>query len=83
MIKKLSKYGNTKALVIDKPILKLLNINENTRLEISTDGQSLIITPIQKGPKKSRRVSPDKKMQKLFEETIKEYEPALKKLAKR
>ena len=37
-----------KALVIDKPILELLGIDENTRLEISTDGKSLLITPIRK-----------------------------------
>ncbi len=48
MIKKLSKFGNSKALVIDKPILELINIGEETELEISTDGKSLIITPVRK-----------------------------------
>ena len=43
MIKKLSKHGNSLALVIDRPILDLLGIDEDTPLEVSTDGQSLVI----------------------------------------
>jgi antitoxin component of MazEF toxin-antitoxin module len=45
MIKKLIKHGNSSALIIDKPILDLLKINDNTPLEINTDGKSLIISP--------------------------------------
>jgi antitoxin component of MazEF toxin-antitoxin module len=45
MIKKLIKHGNSSALIIDKPILDLLKINDNTLLEINTDGKSLIISP--------------------------------------
>ena len=39
MIKKLSKHGNSLALVIDRSILDLLGIDEKTSLEISTDGE--------------------------------------------
>jgi antitoxin component of MazEF toxin-antitoxin module len=46
MIKKLSKFGNSHALLIDKPILELLRISEDTLLEISTDGQKLVIKPL-------------------------------------
>jgi len=35
MIKKLSKHGNSLALVIDKPILELLGIDEETELEFT------------------------------------------------
>jgi len=45
MIKKLIKHGNSSALIIDKPILELLKINEETPLEINTDGKNLIISP--------------------------------------
>ncbi|MDH4263387.1 MAG: AbrB/MazE/SpoVT family DNA-binding domain-containing protein [Spirochaetia bacterium] len=45
MVKKLIKHGNSSALIIDKPILDLLKINDNTPLEINTDGKSLIISP--------------------------------------
>lgn len=47
MYKKLARHGNSNALLLDKPILELLNITENTQLKITTDGTSLIITPVQ------------------------------------
>lgn len=45
MRKKLRRHGNSLALVIDKPILELLGITADTELEISTDGESLVVTP--------------------------------------
>jgi antitoxin MazE len=46
MVKTLVKHGNSYALVIDRPILDLLNITPDTPLEISTvDGKSLQIAP--------------------------------------
>lgn len=45
MIKTLTKCGNSRALVIDKAILDLLNITDETPLEITTDGRMLMITP--------------------------------------
>jgi antitoxin component of MazEF toxin-antitoxin module len=44
--KKLARHGNSRALLIEKPILDLLNIDETTTLQLSTDGESLILTPI-------------------------------------
>jgi|BarGraNGADG00312_1021997.scaffolds.fasta_scaffold180269_1 antitoxin MazE len=43
---KLCKLGNSMALVIDRPILKLLNIEDASPLYMSTDGKVLIITPV-------------------------------------
>jgi len=46
MVKTLVKHGNSYALVIDKPILELLKITPETRLEVSTtDGRTLTIAP--------------------------------------
>ena len=45
MVKKLTKHGNSLALVIDRPILDLLKIDPETLLDVSTDGKQLIITP--------------------------------------
>jgi antitoxin component of MazEF toxin-antitoxin module len=45
MIKKLIQHGNSAALVIDKPILELLNISIDTPFEVTTDGRSLILSP--------------------------------------
>lgn len=44
MIKTLTKHGNRLALVIEKSILD--QIGADTRFEISTDGQALILTPV-------------------------------------
>jgi antitoxin MazE len=45
MIKKLTRHGNSLALVIDRPILDLLRIDSETPLEVSTDGKQLIVSP--------------------------------------
>jgi len=45
MIKTLTKYGDSYALVIDKPMLELLKIRPDTPLEIATDGKSVVVSP--------------------------------------
>lgn len=45
MIKKLIKHGNSAALVIDKPIMEMLNITNETTFEMQTDGKNLILSP--------------------------------------
>ncbi len=74
MIKKLTKHGNSLALVIDKGVLELLDIDDKTPLDISTDGKMLIISPVR-----------DEKRRKQFEEALekvnRKYGRALKKLA--
>ena len=54
MRKKLSAIGNSLGIVIEKPILELLEIDRETELDMSTDGDRLIISPVRKG--KKRRV---------------------------
>ncbi len=49
MTKKLVQHGNSAALIIDKPILDLLNVTMDTPLEISTDGKSIVISPSSSG----------------------------------
>jgi antitoxin component of MazEF toxin-antitoxin module len=43
MQKKLVKHGNSYALVIERPILELLDIKHDMTLDISTDGIKIII----------------------------------------
>jgi antitoxin component of MazEF toxin-antitoxin module len=45
MIKRLIQHGNSAALVIDKPIMEILKITNETIFEISTDGKNLILSP--------------------------------------
>ncbi len=46
MITKMIQHGNSTAIIIDKPIMELLDFDIDTLLEISTDGRNLIISPI-------------------------------------
>ncbi|MDP8241395.1 MAG: hypothetical protein P9X24_20090 [Candidatus Hatepunaea meridiana] len=45
MTKNLIKHGNSWGLVIDRPILDLSQIEPNTPLELSTNGDVLVISP--------------------------------------
>ena len=45
MVKKLIQHGNSVALVIDKPIMEILKITNETVFELSTDGKNLILSP--------------------------------------
>jgi antitoxin component of MazEF toxin-antitoxin module len=49
MLKKLTRHGNSLALVIDRPILDLLGIDADTPLHITTDGKGLHIEPAVEG----------------------------------
>jgi len=46
MTKKLVQHGNSAALILDKPILELLNVTMDTPLEITTDGRNIVISPV-------------------------------------
>jgi antitoxin MazE len=74
MIKKLTRHGNSLALVIERPILDLLDIDPDTPLEIVTDGKVLMITPVR-----------DKKRRRQFEQALgranRKYGRMLKRLA--
>jgi antitoxin MazE len=74
LIKTLTKHGNSWALVIDKPVLELLNIDPDTPLKIRTDGQTLIIAPADETARK-------KNFRRALEETNRRYGKALKRLA--
>ncbi|MCC6811843.1 MAG: AbrB/MazE/SpoVT family DNA-binding domain-containing protein [Deltaproteobacteria bacterium] len=54
MIKKLTKHGNSLALVLDRPILELLKIDPDTPLEVSTDGERLTIAPLRDDARRKR-----------------------------
>lgn len=46
MVKTLTKHGNSYALVIDRPILELLRITPDTPLELTSDGEALLVSPV-------------------------------------
>lgn len=55
MRKNLSAIGNSLGLVIEKPILELLNITRDTELEVTTDRTRLIIEPVREVEATGRR----------------------------
>jgi len=74
MVKKLTKHGNSLALVIDRPILDLLHIDPDTLLEVSTDGKQLIVAPAKASARR-------KKFEGAQESAHKRYGKAFRKLA--
>lgn len=74
MIKKLTKHGNSLAIVIDRAVLNLLKIDADTPLEVSTDGQVLVISPVRDDVHRD-------KFKKSLESTNRKYRHALKHLA--
>ena len=46
MLKKLTRTGNSLALVLDKRLLDQVGIDADTPLEVSTDGQIIVISPV-------------------------------------
>jgi antitoxin MazE len=75
VIKKLTKHGNSLAVVIDRAVLDLLKIDADTPLEISTDGQVLVISPVRDNEHRD-------KFTKALESANRKYGRALKRLAK-
>ena len=74
MVKKLTRHGNSLALVIDRPILDLLKIEAETPLEVSTDGRKLIVAPARPSARR-------KKFEAAQEWAHKQYGKAFRKLA--
>ncbi len=74
MVKRLTKHGNSLALVIDRSVLDLLKIDAQTPLDVSTDGERLVISPVR-----------DEARRRAFEaalaKTNEKYGRALKRLA--
>jgi len=75
MIKRLVSHGNSAALIIDKPILELLNVDMETPLEITTDGKSLIISPVESAGR-------EKEFKAAMQKVNKKHGRTLRKLAR-
>jgi antitoxin component of MazEF toxin-antitoxin module len=74
MTKKLTRHGNSYAVVLDRGVLDLLKIDQDTPLDISTDGNVIILAPIR-----------DAKRRRQFEASLervnRKFGPVLKRLA--
>jgi len=72
--RRLSSIGNSQGIIIAKPILELLKIDEDTDLDITTDGEALIIRPI--------RTSHAERVKDAAEQIAARHRDAFEKLAK-
>jgi len=75
MIKKLTVIGNSLGLIIEKPILELVGIDKDSPLEVTTDGEGLIIRP--------QRTSKAARLRKAADRMMEAHDETLKKLADR
>ncbi len=74
MIKRLTKTGNSLALVLDRPLLEASQIDAETDLEISSDGDVIIITPV-------RETARVEKFREGVERINRRYQGAFRRLA--
>ena len=74
MLKKLTKTGNSLALVLDKPLRDRAQIDENTPLEVSTDGDVIVITPVRDRRRTAR-------LKRIVAEAHRQYGGVFKRLA--
>lgn len=54
MIKKLTRTGNSIAVVLDRPLLEELGLEDGSEVEVSTNGQVIVITP-KRSPGRERK----------------------------
>lgn len=74
MQKRLTKTGNSLAVVLDRPLLEAAGIDADTTVEISTDGDVIIVTPV-------RAKKREKKLAAALEEINARYAGVFKRLA--
>ncbi|RLB48013.1 MAG: AbrB/MazE/SpoVT family DNA-binding domain-containing protein [Deltaproteobacteria bacterium] len=75
MNKRLTRTGNSLALVLDKPLLDKAQIDADTELEVSTDGRVIVIAPV-------RSKGRSRKLRKAVEDAHARYEGVFERLAK-
>jgi antitoxin component of MazEF toxin-antitoxin module len=69
VIKNLTAVGNSLGLIIERPILDLLDIDKETPLEVRTDGEALIIRP-QRRTRSARLKAAAKRMMEAHDDTL-------------
>ncbi|MEO7795930.1 MAG: AbrB/MazE/SpoVT family DNA-binding domain-containing protein [Thermoanaerobaculia bacterium] len=74
MVKTLTKTGNSLALVLDRPLLEATGIDASTPLEISTDGDVIVISP-------QRSARRNQKLQGIVDQMHERYAGVFRRLA--
>lgn len=74
MIKKLTRTGNSIAVVLDRPMLEELGLDEDSEVEVSTNGQIIVITP-------KRDAARERKFRKAADKISRKYAGLFKRLS--
>lgn len=75
MTKKLVRTGNSLAFILDKALLEATGIDADTPLEVSTDGQVIVLSPV----RSAKRTA---KLRKVMERAHQDFGGAFRRLAK-
>lgn len=75
MSKKLVRTGNSLALILDKALLDATGIDADTPLEISTDGQVIVLSPVRSAKRTAQ-------LKKVMDRAHQDYAGAFRRLAK-
>lgn len=75
MKKKLTRTGNSVALVLDKPLLEQLGLDETSEVEVSTNGELLVVTPV-------RDAAREEKFRKAAEKIFAKYDGVFRRLSR-
>ena len=74
MKKRLTRTGNSVAIVLDKPLLEAVGVDAGSEVELSTNGDVIVITPV----RDSRR---RRKLEKILDELDEQYAGVFRRLA--
>jgi putative addiction module antidote len=72
MRKKLTAIGNSVGLIIDKPVLELLGLDQDDEVEITSDGERLIVSRV--GARRRR-------VEAVLDDILEEHAETLRRLA--
>ena len=74
MKKRLTRTGNSAAVVLDKPVLEAVGLDADGEVEVSTNGDVIVISPV-------RGIRRQRKLKKILDELDEEYAGVFRRLA--
>jgi len=74
VIKKLSRQGNSSTLIIDKALMSLLDLTDDSEVKVTVEGRKLIIEPLSEDERKKR-------FEEVLQRTSKKNEELFRRLA--
>ncbi len=73
MTKKLTVIGNSLGIILDKPILELLQLDKDTEFDLTLEGERLVLTPMRAGRRR--------RLQSTIGRAMKNHDRTLRKLS--